>query len=214
MNTLKTWVKSRWFTHALGLLLIAALIWVGGPYVGIGEREPLASAAARVALILAVVLAWVIALQVLQWRAQRKTARLSGDLAGQETQLAAAEPGSEERAQLLQRFREAIHTLRKTRRNGNNLYALPWYVVIGRPARARARCCKTPVSTFRCPSASARTRCAVSAAHATATGGSPTRPCFSTPRAATRRRIPTRKPMQAHGSRFSRCCAAIAGAGR
>jgi len=29
MNTLKTWVKSRWFTHALGLLLIAALIWLG-----------------------------------------------------------------------------------------------------------------------------------------------------------------------------------------
>ena len=138
MNTLKTWVKSRWFTHALGLLLIAALIWLGGPYVGIGEREPLASAAARVALILAVVLAWVIALQVLQWRAQRKTARLSGDLAGQETQLAAAEPGSEERAQLLQRFREAIHTLRKTRRNGNNLYALPWYVVIGPPGSGKS----------------------------------------------------------------------------
>jgi type VI secretion system protein ImpL len=37
MNTLRTWVKSRWFVLAIGLLLIATLIWLGGPYLGIGE---------------------------------------------------------------------------------------------------------------------------------------------------------------------------------
>ncbi|CAB3775815.1 hypothetical protein LMG28614_00090 [Paraburkholderia ultramafica] len=138
MNTLKTWVKSRWFAIAIGLLLVAALIWLGGPYLGIADRQPLASPAARLALIFAMVLVWLLVMQLLQWRAQRKTARLSGALAGQEAQLAAEEPGSAERAQLQQRFREAIDMLRKTRRNGRNLYALPWYVVIGPPGSGKS----------------------------------------------------------------------------
>ncbi|WP_186012122.1 type VI secretion system membrane subunit TssM [Burkholderia gladioli] len=138
MNLLKTWVRSRWFASAVGLALIAVLIWLGGPYLGLGDRQPLASPAARLALILALVLAWLVLLLVLQWRAQRKTARLSGELAGQEAKLAAEEPGSAERAALQQRFREAIDTLRRTRRNGRNLYALPWYVVIGPPGSGKS----------------------------------------------------------------------------
>ncbi|MFM0501528.1 type VI secretion system membrane subunit TssM [Paraburkholderia caffeinilytica] len=138
MNLLKTWVKSRWFVVAAGLLLIAALIWLGGPYLGLGDLQPLASPAARLALIFALVLVWLLVLQVLQWRTQRKTARLSSDLAGQEAQFAAEESGSAERAQLQQRFREAIDMLRKTRRHGRNLYALPWYVVIGPPGSGKS----------------------------------------------------------------------------
>lgn len=138
MNSLKTWARSRWFAVALGLALIAVLIWLGGPYLGIGDHQPLASAAARLALILAIVLAWLAVEQLLQWRARQKTARLSGELAGQEARLAAGEPGDAERAQLQQRFREAIDTLRRTRRNGRNLYALPWYVVIGPPGSGKS----------------------------------------------------------------------------
>lgn len=138
MNTLKTWVKSRWFAVAIGLLLIAALIWLGGPYLGVGDRQPLASAAARLALILAIVLVWLLVMQILQWHTQRKTARLSGELAGQEAQFVADEPGGADRAQLQRRFRDAIDTLRKTRRNGRNLYALPWYVVIGPPGSGKS----------------------------------------------------------------------------
>jgi type VI secretion system protein ImpL len=138
MSMLKIWVQSRWFALGIGLLLLAALIWLGGPYLGVGDRQPLASSAARLALILAMVLVWLLVMQILQWRAQRKTARLSGDLAGQEAQLAAEEPGNAERARLQQRFREAIETLRKTRRNGRNLYALPWYVVIGPPGSGKS----------------------------------------------------------------------------
>ncbi|MBP0590318.1 type VI secretion system membrane subunit TssM [Paraburkholderia sp. LEh10] len=138
MNTLKTWVTSRWFTVATGLLLIAALIWLGGPYVGIGDGQPLAGVAARLALIFAIVLAWLVYEQAIQWRARRKTSQLSGELAGQDARLAADDPGSAEREQLQQRFREAIDTLRKTRSNGGNLYALPWYVVIGPPGSGKS----------------------------------------------------------------------------
>jgi type VI secretion system protein ImpL len=138
MNTLKNWVTSRWFPVAIGLLSIAALIWLGGPYVAIGERKPLASAAARLALIFALALAWRLYEQAKQWRARRKTSQLSGELVGQDDQLPADNPASAEREQLQQRFREAIDTLRKTRKNGGNLYALPWYVVIGPPGSGKS----------------------------------------------------------------------------
>ncbi|MEX3899867.1 type VI secretion system membrane subunit TssM [Paraburkholderia sp. BR10954] len=138
MNTLKNWVTSRWFPIAIGLLLIAALIWLGGPYLGIGARQPLASGAARLALIFALFLAWLLYEQVMQWRARRKTSQLSGELAGQDAQLRVDDSASAEREQLQQRFREAIDTLRKTRKNGSNLYALPWYVVIGPPGSGKS----------------------------------------------------------------------------
>ena len=48
----------------------------------------------------------------------------------------------------------------------------------------------------------ARARCAASAARATATGGSPTKRCSSTPPAATRRRIPTRASDSAGWAEF------------
>lgn len=138
MNSLKTWATSRWFAIAAGMLLIAALIWLAGPYLGIGDRQPLASAASRVALILALVLIWLLCMQVMQWRMQRKTAQLPGELAGQNTSSAADERNFAESTQLQQRFREAVDTLRKTRRNGGNLYALPWYVVIGPPGSGKS----------------------------------------------------------------------------
>ncbi|CAB3770065.1 type VI secretion system membrane subunit TssM [Paraburkholderia solisilvae] len=139
MDTLKTWAKSRGFVTALGLLLIALLIWLGGPYLGIGDSQPLAGAGARLALMFALVLAVLLGVQLMQWRGKRKTARLPGELAGQEAQLAAAdERSAAERAQLQQRFQEAIDTLRKTRKNGGNLYALPWYAIIGPPGSGKS----------------------------------------------------------------------------
>jgi type VI secretion system protein ImpL len=138
MNSLKTWAKSRWFITAVGLLLIALLIWFGGPWLGIGDSQPLAGATARIALILAIVLVWLVVLQIIEWRARRKTAQMSAELASQDAKLEAGERGAAERAQLQRRFQDAIDTLRKTRKNGGNLYAVPWYVVIGPPGSGKS----------------------------------------------------------------------------
>jgi type VI secretion system protein ImpL len=137
VNKLKSWAKSRWFITAIGLSLIAAQIWLGGPYLGIGDSQPLAGAAARIALILAIVLIWLVCLQIVLWREKRKTAQMSGELAGQDAQLT-DDRSAAERAQLQRRFQEAIDTLRKTRKKGGNLYALPWYVVIGPPGSGKS----------------------------------------------------------------------------
>lgn len=138
MNQLKAWATSRWFVSAVGLLFVAALIWLGGPYLGIGESQPLASASARLALILVIVLLCMLLIQIIQWRGKHKTAQLSGALGAQDAQLAAEDRNAAESGQLQQRFQEAIDTLRKTRRNGGNLYALPWYVVIGPPGSGKS----------------------------------------------------------------------------
>src|SRR6185312_13723750 len=61
-----------------------------------------------------------------------------GELAGQgATSSERDDRGAAERSQLQARFQEAVDTLRKTRRGGN-LYALPWYVVIGPPGSGKS----------------------------------------------------------------------------
>ena len=46
--------KSRLFITIVGLLLLSLLIWFGGPYLGFGESQPLASQVARLLLIVVI----------------------------------------------------------------------------------------------------------------------------------------------------------------
>ncbi|MDE2317779.1 MAG: type VI secretion system membrane subunit TssM, partial [Xanthomonadaceae bacterium] len=128
-------LKSGWFITLVGILLLAVLIWLGGPYLGFGSSQPLTSVAARLLLIVLVVVVWLAILQVRAWRARGKAQQMSGELAGQG--VSADDRSTAERNQLQARFQEAVDTLRKTRRGGN-LYALPWYVVIGPPGSGKS----------------------------------------------------------------------------
>jgi type VI secretion system protein ImpL len=132
--------KSGWFIALVGILLLSVLIWWGGPYLGIGDSQPLASPVARLVLIIVILAIWVIWLQVAQLRARNKTAQMSGDLASQDAKPAGGERderSAAERTQLQSRFQEAVDTLRKSKRGGGNLYTLPWYVVIGPPGSGK-----------------------------------------------------------------------------
>ena len=135
-------LKSGWFIALVGLLLLSVLIWLGGPYLGIGDSQPLASPVTRLVLIIVLLVVWVVCLQIQQLRLRSKTAKMSGDIAGQDAGTAAAAPGDDrsasERAQLATRFQEAVDTLRKSRHGGGNLYTLPWYVVIGPPGSGKS----------------------------------------------------------------------------
>jgi type VI secretion system protein ImpL len=132
--------KSAWLVTLVGIALLSVLVWLGGPYLGIGDAQPLASPVARLLLIMVIVLAWGAWLQVQALRARGKANRMSGELAGQGAAAAPAEGGDSrsagERAQLQGRFAEAVDMLRKHRRG--NLYALPWYVVIGPPGSGKS----------------------------------------------------------------------------
>ena len=132
--------KSGWFMALLGIVLLSVLIWLGGPYLGIGDSQPLASAVARLLLIIVILAIWAIWLQVQQLRARNKARQMSGDMVSQEARPAGHDQdqrSSAERTQLQGRFQEAVDTLRKAKRGGGNLYTLPWYVVIGPPGSGK-----------------------------------------------------------------------------
>jgi type VI secretion system protein ImpL len=115
----------------LGALLVVALVWFGGPYLGIAGRQPLAGVMARVVTVLAlallVVAVYVARRALAQRRARRMAAALDDD---DRVQRAAGE-----RRQLESRFQEALQMLRQ--RRGANLYSLPWYAVIGPPGSGK-----------------------------------------------------------------------------
>jgi type VI secretion system protein ImpL len=132
--------KSGWFIALVGVVLLSILIWLGGPYLGIGDSQPLASPVARLVVIIVVLAVWAICLQVSQLRARNRAKQMSGDMVSQEAAPAGGERderSAAERTQLQGRFQEAVDTLRKTRRGGN-LYTLPWYVVIGPPGSGKS----------------------------------------------------------------------------
>lgn len=133
--------KSRWFITVVGLLLLSLLIWFGGPYLGFGDSQPLASPVARLVLIIVIVVIWAAWLQIQQLRVRGKTRQMASELGEQGAPASAGERGersANERAQLQGRFQEAVDTLRKNRSSGTNLYALPWYVVIGPPGSGKS----------------------------------------------------------------------------
>jgi type VI secretion system protein ImpL len=132
--------KSGLFITVIGLLLLALLIWFGGPYLGFGESQPLASPVARLLLIVVIVAIWAIWLQIQHMRVRSKTNQMAGELSGQNEPAGGNrdDRSANERAQLQGRFQEAVDTLRKNRSGGTNLYALPWYVVIGPPGSGKS----------------------------------------------------------------------------
>jgi type VI secretion system protein ImpL len=133
--------KSRLFITLVGLLLLSLLIWFGGPYLGFGESQPLASPIVRLLVIIVIVVIWAVWLQVQQMRVRGKAKQMASDLSEQGAPAGGGERderSANERAQLQGRFQEAVETLRKNRSGGTNLYALPWYVVIGPPGSGKS----------------------------------------------------------------------------
>jgi type VI secretion system protein ImpL len=131
--------KSGWFIALIGIILLSILIWLGGPYLGIGDSQPLAGAVARLVTIIVIIAIWAIWLQVQQLRARKKAQQMSGDMVSQDAKPVGNDSdqrSTAERTQLQGRFQEAVDTLRKTKRGGN-LYTLPWYVVIGPPGSGK-----------------------------------------------------------------------------
>ncbi|HET7561236.1 MAG TPA: type VI secretion system membrane subunit TssM [Rhodanobacteraceae bacterium] len=139
MGKVLGFMKSGWFWALVGVILLSLLVWFGGPYLGIGNSQPLYNPIPRLVVIVIIVAIWAIALQVAALRARNKARQLSGEVAAQAP--VAGEPdtrSADERAQLQSRFSEAVETLRKRRHGGGNLYTLPWYVVIGPPGSGKS----------------------------------------------------------------------------
>ena len=116
-----------------GFLLIAAVIWIAGPYLVISGNRPLESESSRLIAIVGVVLAWLAWVMFERWQARRASGKLASAVITQ----AAAEPlPSGDVVKLREGFEQAVATL-GSRHKGRTLYDLPWYVFIGPPGSGK-----------------------------------------------------------------------------
>ncbi|HEX5421674.1 MAG TPA: type VI secretion system membrane subunit TssM, partial [Gammaproteobacteria bacterium] len=131
-------LTNRWLFRILGLLAIALIVFMLGPFFAFGRWRPLASFAARGGLVALIVALWALKHFLARQRAQKAQNRLVDELV-QVPVAQGLERSSEEIATLKERFEEAIGVLKKARggRGRLNLYELPWYIVIGPPGAGK-----------------------------------------------------------------------------
>ncbi|MFC4729758.1 type VI secretion system membrane subunit TssM [Coralloluteibacterium thermophilus] len=134
MSKIVTLLKSGWFVSLVGVLLLAVLVWLLGPYVAIAGHVPLAGVPARALAVLGMLLAWGLVVLVRHLRQRARAQRMGSELAAD---AADGDAAAGDRAQLEARFREAIRLLRRRRGRGS-LHSLPWYVVIGPPGSGKS----------------------------------------------------------------------------
>jgi Uncharacterized protein conserved in bacteria len=109
MKKLLGWVFNRAVLTAVGLLLLAALIWFGGPLIEVAGYPPLARAWTR-GILIGLVFAFVLGpLAWRAWRSSRANARLIEGLTRPAAEAAKEDP---EVATLRARFQEAIDLIK------------------------------------------------------------------------------------------------------
>lgn len=135
MKSLFKIFTSKWFLLLLAWLLVAIVIWYGGPYLALGEWVPFESGFSRLVAIASLVVLWIARGQLRKFRGQRAGSRLAGDVSAQATK--AQSKGSAEAAQLRAQFEEALGALRSSKGKSINLYELPWYIIIGPPGAGK-----------------------------------------------------------------------------
>ena len=99
MRRIFYWMFSRQVLIFLGLLLVAALIWVVGPLISIADYAPLDPAWVRWALIALVFAWWLLALLVRWWRSRRVNERLLDQLAKMQARPSSADKADDGKAE-------------------------------------------------------------------------------------------------------------------
>ena len=135
-------LKSRTLLVAVGLLLLAVVLWFAGPYFAFADYRPLESVVARLVAIIVLAVGYAIYAQLKQLRSARANRQLAEGVtqqAGQDAEPAAGRGSSADPAQLRKRFEEAVEALKRSKKKGGaaSLYELPWYIIIGPPGAGK-----------------------------------------------------------------------------
>jgi len=131
-------LKNKWFLAFIGLLLLALIVWFGGPYIAIADAKPFESVLGRLIAVLVLVASYALLVTIGQLRSKQASQRLAAGVANQPDSGGSLQSihGSEAR-QLRKRFEEATEALKKSKSGGRNLYELPWYIIIGPPGSGK-----------------------------------------------------------------------------
>ena len=133
---------------AISFLLLIALIWFVGPFMG------LETSVSRMVAIFVVMLVWVMTLMIGKLVADRAGSLLERMLRKQadDAVMGAAPEKRAEVSQLRKRLLESIETLKKSNlgktRGKAALYELPWYMIIGHPAAGKSSAIQHSGLTF------------------------------------------------------------------
>ncbi len=122
-------LHQRWFFSLLGLLALMSLVWFLGPL-----WSPLSGFGVRLAIVSGLAGAWLAWWGLRRWQTWRRGRKLAAGIAEADDSRRAA---VEEEAVLQKHFREALGILQRSRFQGQKLYQLPWYVLIGPPGAGK-----------------------------------------------------------------------------
>jgi type VI secretion system protein ImpL len=123
-----------WLWIALSVvcaLVLAALVWLAGPLVSIGDAQPFEGTVTRLLIILVI---FLIVGGSIAWRIIRRR-RAAASIAAAMTKAADEESDA---PILKEGMEDALATLKRTgKSSANALYDLPWYLIIGRPGAGK-----------------------------------------------------------------------------
>ncbi|WP_455205296.1 type VI secretion system membrane subunit TssM [Kaarinaea lacus] len=131
----------RWAIIIIGFVALSLLIWFGGPMVSVNEHVPLASITSRLLTIIIIILVWAVFQLWKQIKAKKDNEGLIAGLESSVQQPSPEPAGGEDVVQLQRNFNDALGVLRKTKLKGmqgeQQLYELPWYIIIGPPGSGK-----------------------------------------------------------------------------
>ncbi|MBW4024266.1 MAG: type VI secretion system membrane subunit TssM [Proteobacteria bacterium] len=122
-------IISRWSLSLVGVVILAALVWVFGPFLGALE-----GILPRAALIAGLLLVWAGVNAALSYRRRQREAALTTGIAEPDPSDVAV---SEETAALRDKLVRSLALLRQARGTRGYLYEQPWYVIIGPPGAGK-----------------------------------------------------------------------------
>ena len=126
--------STGWLWIALSVaaaLVLAGVVWLGGPLVSVGETQPFDGVFTRL-LVIALIFAAIAA--TIAWRVvapRRAAAKI-------ERAMIQAAPEESDAAILKEKMEDALSTLKRSgKTSARSLYDLPWYLIIGPPGAGK-----------------------------------------------------------------------------
>src|SRR4051794_9293625 len=137
-------LSAKLLISLVGVLLLAILAWVLGPFVpappGMAER-PLEAGWPRLGVIAMLLAIWLVAALVALVRARRTNVKLVEAIADPSPDMRPGESAAvaSEAAVLAERMDGAVDLLRRAKlgKGREFLYQLPWYILIGPPGSGK-----------------------------------------------------------------------------